>query len=472
MADHHILVAEPDPERGRKLEQILRALPGRSVTCSIAENGQRALALAGNGSSLDLVVVERKLPDMDGLELVKELRRARPWVECIVVSAEVELDAGVESLGHGVFAYVKRPVVASTLLQSAEAALAKFDLWREREELRRELESSERRHREIVQAMPAFVLVADGEGRIQYWNERLEDLTGRFRSQMLGTDMREVVGDGGERPLLTKRGTRRFVRWHLTRHRNGGGELVTYALGTDVTEEKAMLKRTLRAERLAAVGRLATGLAHEVRNPLNSATLQLQVLRRRMEKDGCDPALHPIVDAVGAEIQRLERLVGDFLAFARPLPLHPKRTSALALLTATADGIRAEASASGISVRVLADASVEAMDADPERLQQALCNLAKNAVEAMPAGGTLTLSADVADPEGYVAIHVEDTGAGIPEDAPVFDAFFTTKPQGTGLGLAIVHRIVEEHGGTIHYESRPGATRFTLKLPCVSELTS
>jgi signal transduction histidine kinase len=106
------------------------------------------------------------------------------------------------------------------------------------------------------------------------------------------------------------------------------------------------------------------------------------------------------------------------------------------------------------------------VEAEPERLRQLLLNLTRNGVEAMSpqGGGTLSLRTSPADIEGYVTIEVEDTGPGFSEEAPIFDAFYTTKPTGTGLGLAIVHRIVTDHGGTIAAQSRPGQTRFTVRL--------
>ncbi len=127
--------------------------------------------------------------------------------------------------------------------------------------------------------------------------------------------------------------------------------------------------------------------------------------------------------------------------------------------------VRPEAGSTGIEVDVRIDPAAGAVEADPERLRQVLLNLTRNALEAMSGEGVLTLATSAADQDGMAAISVSDTGPGIPDEAPVFDAFFTTKAEGTGLGLAIVHRIIQEHGGTIQYESKPGHTCFTLRLP-------
>jgi nitrogen fixation/metabolism regulation signal transduction histidine kinase len=216
---------------------------------------------------------------------------------------------------------VLKPFRPTDLVLTAQQALAQVNLAREGDVLRHELEQSERRHREVVEAVPAFVVALDAEGRIQLWNRRLEEVTGYSRDEMLGRPGIELVGEGA-RKLPLKGGGHRLVRWQRAALTSADGKPVTYAMGVDVTDERDMLRRTLRAERLAAVGTLAAGLAHEVRNPLNSATLQLQVLRRRIDRGSTDPAqLLPIVEIVHDEIRRLDRLVSDFLSFAQPRPL-------------------------------------------------------------------------------------------------------------------------------------------------------
>lgn len=229
-----------------------------------------------------------------------------------------------------------------------------------------------------------------------------------------------------------------------------------------------MQRRTAVAERLAAVGTLAAGLAHEVRNPLNSATLQLQVLRRRLERGQNTPEkLLPVVEIVHDEIRRLDRLVSDFLAFARPNPLTLSPMELAELAQSVLAQLRPEVQAAGVRVESRLDGDRGLIEGDRERLRQVLINLMRNAVEAMAAtGGVLTVGVR-GDSEGFVEALVEDTGPGIAEDAPIFDAFYTTKEAGTGLGLAIVHRIVHEHGGTIQFESRAGRTCFTLRFPAL-----
>jgi signal transduction histidine kinase len=283
---------------------------------------------------------------------------------------------------------------------------------------------------------------------------------------MIGRAGADLIGPGGDRILSLKSSDQRLVRWQLARLAGSSGAQSTYAVGIDVTRERDMLRRTLRAERLAAAGTLATGLAHEVRNPLNSATLQLQVLRRRLDRQQTDPrALTGVVDLVDQEIRRLDRLVSDFLAFARPRPLNLRAGDLAELVSAVAEQLRPEIESQNIGIELLLGAQNATTEFDAEQMRQVLINLMKNAIEAMSAGGVLTIRTLPADKEGYLAIQVEDTGVGYPNDAAIFDAFYTTKEGGTGLGLAIVHRVIQEHGGAISAESRPGRTCFTLRLP-------
>ena len=204
-----------------------------------------------------------------------------------------------------------------------------------------------------------------------------------------------------------------------------------YAVGIDVTDEEEMLRRMLRSERLAAVGTMAAGLAHEVRNPLNSASLQLTVLERRLDRSD-DPANSlPIARIIKSEIDRLDRLVREFLAFARPHPLETKPVDVGELLAGVAGLIAPEAEAAKIAIAVDAAGGTPPVLGDGERLRQVLLNLTRNAIEAMAEhGGRLRLAARAAGAE--VEIDVEDDGPGFGEDLPVFDAFFTTKSQRDG----------------------------------------
>lgn len=466
MSVAHILVVDDNSELAENVCELLEAIEDGEIRCAHASDARTALALFEElGERLDLVFVDLRLPDSDGIDLLRRFKAARPNVQVILMTGHATVESAAAAVDNGAFAFVLKPFRSSEFMLTARRALEQATQSREHQQLLQRLEQSEQRHREVVEAIPALVLGLDERDAITIFNRHLEQLSGFARSEMLGKPGRELVGpSGGERRLAIKQGGHRIIRWQCRDIESPSGSRMTYAMGIDVTTEREMMRRTLRAERLAAVGTLAAGLAHEVRNPLNSASLQLQVLKRRLTK-GQLAAASKAADLVVAEIDRLDHLVSDFLAFARPQPLNTERTDVNRLLQNVHTQLRPQADARGVGLTLELAQQVEAVDIEPERMRQVLLNLTQNALEAVGNQGGVVLRTRSADASGDVSIEVEDTGPGFPEDAPIFDAFYTTKPQGTGLGLAIAHRIVADHGGTLSVVSRPGCTRFVVTLP-------
>jgi signal transduction histidine kinase len=225
-----------------------------------------------------------------------------------------------------------------------------------------------------------------------------------------------------------------------------------------------------RRDRLAAMGELASTVAHEVRNPLNAVGMTAQRLKR--EFLGATPAsaaerqeLEELLSVMTSETHRIDRIVQQFLEYARPPRLAPEPVDLGALVDDVAGRARSRAESRGVRLEVEAGAPGTAL-VDPAQLRQALDNLVRNAVEATPEGGRVTLAAR--RESGGHAVEVRDTGRGIePDHLPrIFDLYFTTKADGTGVGLAVTQQIVTAHGGTIEVDSRPGAgTTMTVHLP-------
>jgi PAS domain S-box-containing protein len=458
-----VLVVDDDAALAENVAEIV----GDALPVDVEATGRLETALARiQAKRFDLVLSDVRLPDGDGTDLVEPLRTRWPHAEVVLITGDATVAGAIAAVAGGAFAYVLKPFSPPEMLEIARRALGQVALAIDKERLQGELEGSERRHRQVIEAVPALVLALDERGRIALWNRRLEETTGFLREEMTGLPGQPLIGAGGVRPLATKNAGERLVRWETARvsAEGTGSEKWTYAVGTDVTSEQELLRRTLRAERLAAVGTMAAGLAHEVRNPLNSAALQLQVLRRRLARgESSVESLDPVAALVEDEIRRLERLVSDFLSFARPRPLELQATALDELCRGVVALFAPEVEASRVQVKLELAPDLPAIRVDPERLRQVLQNLARNALEAMPDGGVLTIRSRFAD--GRVEIDVADTGHGFGDEAPIFDAFFTTKSAGTGLGLSIVHRIVTDHGGTIRVRSRAGDTCFTICLP-------
>jgi two-component system sensor histidine kinase HydH len=228
--------------------------------------------------------------------------------------------------------------------------------------------------------------------------------------------------------------------------------------------ERLARERSAQSERVAAMQTLTTGLAHEVRNPLNSAILQLELLERRLKRTAAGPKLIQPVEEVSHELERLSRLLNEFLAFACP--------AQLVLADHDVSGIVRDVIAAQGSFAITRRASLQQAGADSlrarvdgEKLRLITQNLVRNALDAVPPRGHVVVKVD--GDEERVRLIVEDDGPGIPQAVKrrMYEPFFTTKESGTGLGLSIVHGMVATHGGTIAFESSPQGTHFDVSLP-------
>ena len=234
------------------------------------------------------------------------------------------------------------------------------------------------------------------------------------------------------------------------------------------------------SRKLAALGRLMTGVAHEVKNPLNAMTIHLELLKQKLAavpeavtvpagpSRGAGPRvdLSKHVNIISSEIRRLDEVVNGFLKFARPdeLKLQPVQLSAL--ISDVATTAMPEADARGVTIKLECPNNLPEINADPGMLGQALLNLAINACQAMSSGGVLRMGCRADG--GRVVVDVEDTGVGIPPEhlSRIFDLYFTTKKEGSGIGLSMVYRIVQLHDGEVEVQSTPGrGTRFRLMFP-------
>ncbi len=226
-------------------------------------------------------------------------------------------------------------------------------------------------------------------------------------------------------------------------------------------------QRLIRSERLATVGRMAAQITHEIRNPLASVGLYVELLGDELGSQ--DAEARRLVAAIGSEVDRLSEITETYLRFVR-LP-RPKleREDLGSVATAVMEFARAELSAAGIALELSVAAGLPEVAADENQIRQALLNLVRNAKEAMQAGGKIRVAV-TASADGQVRLSVADTGSGIAPAllAKIFDPFFSTKDQGTGLGLALVQQIVTEHGGRIEVHGPPeGGTRFEIRLPAL-----
>ncbi len=448
---------------------------------------------AARSRGFDLAFVDVNLPDASGAELLPALRGASPLGEVVLITGHATIDSAVAAVRGGAFHYVVKPFKVDDLVATAESALRQAALKRERAELARRLETSERRYRGVVESTQVVVVGLDRRGVVRLFNRRASDLTGYASDEIVGQGFLDRLvtpeahasvmarlesaaagrhGEEFEAPMLTRDGRARTILWHVA---PSGEEvstdpdaLTTYAVGSDITERRSLERRAAEAEALAHMGTLAAGLAHEIRNPLNAALLQLHLLGRGIDRLPTDErgTLPSRVHIVEGELKRLERLLSDFLELARPRPMAREPVELHVLIEEVLSFQDPAASARGITlVRRL---SPGAAIGDRERLKQVFHNLIVNAMEASSADGAVTITSHKDPAEAMVSVTVSDTGRGIPRGTleKVFEPFFTTKEAGTGLGLAIVRQIVERHRGRVELESVEGkGTRVTVLIP-------
>ncbi len=336
---------------------------------------------------------------------------------------------------------------------------------------------------EVITNLPLGLITSDAGGRIEIINRSAEKmlrvdksaLAGQPLTELVALDCQTVVDElarGGrvlERETDVAVGPDKTipVRLSASQIRNSEDGVIGHVfIFGDIEEVRRLQTQVQRNERLTALGNLAAGVAHEIRNPLSTIKGFATFIARKLPEGAPEAAA---AKTMVVEVNRLNAVVSELLEFARPSPV---RGDVKADMNAVIDRALRLADADirerDVAVVFHPDESLPPVRVNAERLTQALLNLFLNAVQAMPRGGVIRVEAHMnADGDG-LDIVVEDNGHGMTEEVrkAIFDPYFTTKPSGTGLGLAIVHQIVEGHGGSVSVKSRPGeGAAFTIRIP-------
>ncbi|THJ10212.1 MAG: PAS domain S-box protein [Nitrospira sp. CG24C] len=350
-----------------------------------------------------------------------------------------------------------------------------------------ELSDSEQQFRLIVEAAPNGMLLVDERGTIMMVNASALRQFGYERDEVLGKPVEMLIPGpsrfghrqhrdgfskapetrsmGGGRELfgLRKDGSEIPVEIGLTPIQTATGMRVVASI-LDITERKRLEIRLRRAERLAELGTLASGMAHEIGTPMNVILGRAEYLLQRTADEGMKKGLATIV----TQVERITKVMNQLLTFVRRKPSERRAVDLGEIVDDSLEMFQERITHSHVTVDKLIDLSLPPVLADRDQLIQVLINLVMNSLHAMPEGGRLRLSLDREN--RHVRLGVSDTGHGMPEEirSKVFDPFFTTKDfgKGTGLGLTVVKGIIEEHGGTIAVESVVDkGTTFWIRLP-------
>jgi two-component system cell cycle sensor histidine kinase/response regulator CckA len=498
-----LLVLEDDP---RDLDLLRARLEDEALQCDlVVARKQAEFESAIKRSPFDIIISDYNLPDYDGLSALRFAHQERPEVPFIFLSGTLGEERAIESLQEGAADYILKSKPAR-LVPAIRRALGQASERRERLKTEQALHESEERFRQLAEhSNDGFWFMELDPRRFTYVSPAIAVIWGvaedRFYQDpqawlsSVHAEDRARVQEGFENWLSGRDASLlqeyrvvwpdssiRWVEASGTLILNPAGK-ATRASGVDrdITAQKNAEERFLRTQRLESIGTLASGVAHDLNNILVPILMAAPLLRENMEEEEREKLLA----LVESSAERGASVVRQVLTFARGTDGNRLLLQPIYLLEEIAK-IAQRTFPKSIAIRANYSDNVRTIEADPTQLHQVLLNLCVNARDAMPEGGTLTLSAENFDIDEhyasmtpgakagpYTVVEVTDTGTGIARDLidKIFDPFFTTKEigKGTGLGLSTVVGIVKSHGGVVNVSSEPGRTTFKIFLPAIGE---
>ena len=484
-----VLIVDDDPAILEVLEMRLLAM-GFDVQATADPRVAAQNVAAGR---FDLALVDLRMDPMDGIALMEQLHGRQPRLPVLIMTAHATIETAVEAVQRGAFDYLTKPFVKDELRGKIARALASRRWARDRERLLtvgETLASSGRMDRVLESVAQAAVETTEAERCIVFQNVdghlvpaasagtpapgwgALQEAAARAMEKngpvtRTGPEGRVAVAA----PLIVERGPAgALVIETPTRVEPTEDDLELLAL---FSSQAAVAIRTthelerLRSGALAALGRMATQVAHELKNPLAGLRLYARHLEQRLERtedrDGAD-----LARKITATVDNLAAVVNDITAFGRTSELRRAPTDLAALLDECVTFARAKVARQDIEVTRSYDSSCPPVPVDAREIRKAFLNLVLNGLEALGANGRLAVATSYAAAARAVTVTLDDTGGGMSEEtlARIFDLFFTTKPEGTGLGMALARSVITRHGGQLTITSDLGrGTRVLIRLP-------
>ncbi|MBI1737490.1 MAG: response regulator [Candidatus Rokubacteria bacterium] len=484
-----ILVVDDDAAILEVLEMRLNAM-GFDVLAT--GDPTRAIDASG-GERFDLALIDLRMDPMDGIALMEALHERQPRVPVLIMTAHGTIETAVEAVQRGAFDYLTKPFVRDELRAKINRALATRRWARDRERLLavgETLASSGMMSRVLEAVAQAAVETTEAERSVVFLltDARLVPMAAAGPPaetlDPLQAAAAAAMEKGAPTSLREPDGRTIVAAPLVVQHDPAGALVIETPPNVEPAEEDLELlaifsaqaavaiRNTYEVERLrsgalAALGRMATQVAHELKNPLAGLRLYARHLEQRLSTKGDDGGAD-VARKLTSTVDHLAAVVSEITAFGRPPELHRSPLDLHALLDECLTFAKARVTTEDIEVVTRYDDTCPAAYLDARELRKAFLNLVLNGLEALGAGGRLTVTTACSAGDGAVTVTIEDTGAGMNEDtvARMFDLFYTTKTEGTGLGMAIVRSVVDRHRGELSVESAPGrGTRVVVRLP-------
>jgi PAS domain S-box-containing protein len=508
--DNWKIVLIDDEADIREVVSIVLEDAGFSV--QTAEDGQKGIALCKTFCP-QIVLTDIRMPGMDGIQVLQTIKERYPDIEVIVVTAFGETAVAIRALQLDASDFVTKPIDEQGLLVALKRARQRYEsrkamldytrfLERENAKTVSELIKIYSMQKNLIESSMDGIVACDDQGVVVTFNRSMvkvlgyqkEEVVNRFGfSDLFAADddklfmEKMVLPDYGgenrlflfETALIAKSGKRVPVQvsavtlWEQDKKSGWVCFFRDLRQMRELERELADQASILHQDKMMSLGRLCASVVHEINNPLfgvlNYVRLMLRILERGNPKAESLEKFQRYLDLVEKETQRCSTIISSLLTFSRKSEPAFEQVDVNALIDKCILLSQHKLELSNINLISRIDDNLPLINADANQLQQCIINLIFNALDAMPAGGTLTLSGRYLQQENTVAIGVQDTGQGIHEaDLPhIFEPFFTTKKEGygVGLGLSTVFGIMEHHKGTVTVESQPGNTVFMLHLP-------
>jgi PAS domain S-box-containing protein len=478
-----LLVVDDDP---LILETLQDILGDEGYQVHAVSHGVAALDAAQH-MNFGAALVDIRLPDLDGLTVLGRLMQLDARLPVILLTAQASVQSTIQALNEGAFAYLTKPYHMDELKSTLRRAVTTKVLTEKAEQAEKALRESETRFRSVVESASDAIILANQEGSILSWNQSAERLFGYTFKEVAGKPLTILmpsryqrrhqegikrIKDGGQKRIIGK-------TVELEGARKDGTEFplelslsmwtshdVIYYSGIlrDVTDRKRTEAALRQADKLAGLGTLASGMAHEVNNPVQGIMSMADIIMGEKDVEKISEYARDII-TYSAHVATVVR---DFCQYARPASRDQEVVVDVnERLEEAVKMVRRSSVLGYIEVLKHFDAVPEIM-ARRSEIDQVFINLITNAVQAMDGRGSLTLNTEQAD--GAIKVTIRDSGYGIPAQnlTKIFDPFFTTKDpgKGTGLGLSIVYQLVSKYGGRIGVDSAPGVgTTFIIHLP-------